>query len=334
MAALILTHTVTAMCLAILLFVFWAGLGIYNRLYREKLVATVTLTIATLFSVAMFSWWALVSGHLATLADLVKAGFREEYWVRGLLVEETAQYMSGVPLFERLFNNLGMFLFFALSLIGCFYMLSKRFGNRYSFATSIGGVVILTLGFLPLTFGRSIIEHRWYYFSQIMLAVPLAIALLLLCQVFRKNNLVKASVVAISAFLLCFLMIMSPAANQDNHLFSPNTGVRHAFTESELQAMDTVSKVWDGKIGADWYCGDVFEFELGSDEFYAIDDSLYTSDFSQRQDMLIMVRDEIWQHPFFVASGTLKLEHDPRPALEEQGFSCIYGCGDVTAFVK
>lgn len=334
MATLILMHTVTAMCLAILLFVLWAGLEIYGRLNREKLTATVTLTIATLFSVAMFSWWTLVSGHIRTLADLIKVGFTEEYFVPGILVEETAQYMSGVPLFERLFNNFGMFLFFALSLIGCFYMISRRFGDRYSFATATGGVVLLALGFLPMAAGRSIIEERWHYFSQVMLAVPLAIALLLLCNALGKSNLVKASVVAITTFLLCFLMIMSPVANQDNHQFSPNTGARYAFTQSELQAADTVSKVWKGEIGADWYYGDVFRFELRFDEFSPIDDSLYTADFSERQDMLIMVRDEIREHPFNAGPGILKVEHDPGPALEEQGFSCVYSCGDVSAFIN
>jgi hypothetical protein len=129
-------------------------------------------------------------------------------------------------------------------------------------------------------------------------------------------------------------MIMGPTANLDNHTFSTNTGVRYAFAESELQAMDTISNVWDGKIGADWYSHTAFSFQLEIDEFYPVDDSLYGGDFSDRQDMLIMVRDEIWRHPFDAGTGPIKLEQDPRLALGEEGFGRIYDCGDVSAFVK
>jgi len=336
MATLILTHPIVAVYLAILLFVFWAASRIFTKVYRQKPAIVVTLTTATLFSVAMFSWWTFVSGTIETLADLIRWGFSTEYWVTtpSIIGEMVTQYISGVPFSERLFNSLGTFLFFALSLIGCFYMISKRVGNRYSFAIAISGLIVLALAFIPQLVGRSILDDRWNYFSEISLAIPLGTALLLLWGVFRKNNLVKAAVVSISTFVLCFLVIMNPAANQDNHTFSPNIGFRLAFTESELQAMDTIAKVWDGKIGADWYSKTVFDYQLGVDEFFPIDESLYSGNFSENQDMLIMIRDEIWQHPYFAGAGPIKLEDDPRIALEEQGFARIHDFGGVSLYVK
>ncbi len=52
-------------------------------------------------------------------------------------------------------------------------------------------------------------------------------------------------------FALSFPMVMSPKANQDNRTFSPNTIVRYALTQSEPQAANTVSNIYDGKVTGD-----------------------------------------------------------------------------------
>ena len=109
MAVLILTHPIVTMCLAILLFVFWAGFQIYARLYGEKSATPVTLTIAILFTVAMFGYWTYVSGHLSGLARYMGEVFATELW--GIPLEVVTQrYMLGVPLLELLFKNLGVIL--------------------------------------------------------------------------------------------------------------------------------------------------------------------------------------------------------------------------------
>jgi len=89
--------------------------------------------------------------------------------------EEFRGYAAVVPLGEQLFNNLGMFLFFAFSFIGVFYMISRR-GSSSSFTMAWVGVAPLAIGFFSLISGHSVIEHRWWYFAQILLAIPLAVA--------------------------------------------------------------------------------------------------------------------------------------------------------------
>ncbi len=334
MIALILTHAL-ALWLAILLFIFWIGTKIYDRLYHERSVTPATLGIASTFTVLMFGYWTYISPHLGMLARFIRDGFGEELFreVHGPLAEQVARQTLLVPFSDQLFNSIGMFLFFALSFIGCFYMISKKFGNILTFVFAIGGGTILTIGFIPVLTGLGIIEHRWHVFSQVLLAIPLALALLLFCQLF-KRRFAKAGILSCIVFLLAFFMMMSPWANMDNHIFSLNTGVRFAFTESELQAFDTVSGMWDGEIGADFLVIAPF-FHRFEGDIISIDESLFTGDFRDHHDMLIMIREEIVDHRFFVGfAGSIWLDHDPRPILVEQGFSRIYDSSSVAGFLR
>jgi hypothetical protein len=107
MGVLILTHTVTALCMAILLFSFWFGFELYKKMYRDRFDVPVTLWLAILFTVAMLSWWTYVSGHITAVAELIKYGFRIERWA-------LAEPMVGVSFSERLLYMLGFLLFWRI----------------------------------------------------------------------------------------------------------------------------------------------------------------------------------------------------------------------------
>lgn len=327
MGTLILTHTVTAMCFSILLFIFWAGSEVYTRLFHEeKTHWLVTLTFSVLFSIGMLAYWTYASGHIMTLANIIKWGFSTD------LLKKSYLYLSEIPFWEQIFKNLGMFLFFSLSFIGFLYMISKEFRNRNRFSTTIGGIVILFIAFFSLITEKNIIVGRWYYFSQILLAIPLSLSLFLLNGIF-KHKFIKVLLMSLLIFTLSFLLIMSPAANMDNRFFSPNRGIRYAFTDSELQAMDTISEIWNGTIGGDWYCHDPYAFQFNK-EFVSIDDSLYTGNFSDLQETLIIVRKEIWNQPLRVQRVLRMLKEDPCIALYKQNFSRIYDSGSLSSYEK
>ncbi|MBT9132324.1 MAG: hypothetical protein DDT33_00838 [Firmicutes bacterium] len=332
MIALILTHAF-ALWLAILLFVFLMGGKIRNKLYHERSVMPATLGITSMFTILMLGYWMHITGHLTELAIFIREGFREDLGVitQGLLAEAAGRHALLIPFLEQLFNNIGMLLLFTLSFIGCFYMISKKFGNIYAFVFAIGGGTILAIGFIPLLTGHGIIEYRWHLFAQTLLAIPLAVALLLLCQI-CKERFAKAGIISFIVFLLAFFMIMS--SNIDNHTFAPNTKIRVAFTESEFQAFDTISGMWDNEIGADSHVFWPFLHQFEG-EIIQIDESLLTGDFRHDHEMLIMIREEIVERPFQVhLVGNIRLDHDPRPILAEQGFSRIYDNGSVAGFLK
>jgi hypothetical protein len=129
-------------------------------------------------------------------------------------------------------------------------------------------------------------------------------------------------------------MIMSPVANLDNPTFSPNTQVRFAFTESELQAAERASNMWSGKIGVDGYYSLCWLSSYSAEE---IDRQIYNRNYTDGQDMFILIRKEIVNHPFMIvyeeAYGLYKLDYDPRDVLTTQTFSKVYDCGSVSGFV-
>jgi len=326
MGTLILTHTVASLCLAIFLFVFWLSFEVYTRLFHQKNVHSLTWTICILFSTGMLAYWSYISGHIITISNFIKLGFY------GSFLYEGYQYLPGVPLWEQLFRYLGMFLFFSISFIGCLYMISKQFRNSNRFATISGGIVILCLAFLSLIIETDIIVGRWLYLSSMLMAIPLSLSLLLINGIF-KNKIIKGFLICLSVFTLSFILIMSPTANLDNHLFSPNSGIRYAFTDSEFQAMDTISRIWNGKIGGDRYSRLPYKYQLNR-EFTTIDDSLYAGDFIDLQGILILVREEIVNHPFQTSKGILKLKYNLHSTLENQNFSRIYNSGSSSGYLK
>ena len=327
MGILILTHTVTAMCMAIILFVCWAVFNLYTSLY-SKTEIPISLTISLLFTVAMFGWWTYASGHITTLANLIKWGFSIDFFVH--TPKEISKYLATVPVPEQIFNNVGMFLFFSLSFVGIFYMISKK-GNSLGFAAALAGFTPLALGFFSLITGHSIIEHRWWYFSQILLAIPLAVATILIGMWQGKNSRFVSTFSFVFVVSLTFLMIMSPPANVDNHIFSPNTGVRYALTESEMQAIKTTSEICNGTLGADRYYSSNSMWWMGYNT-KPIDDCLYKKDFEKCRGMLILVRSEIINKPFKLFQSAYRLDYDPRTLLEENGYSKLYGNGQVSGY--
>jgi len=232
-----------------------------------------------------------------------------------------------------------MFLFFAVSLIGCFYMLSRRFGNPYAFFMVIAGVLILSIGYFPMLAGRSVIEHRWWYMAQILLSIPLAVAISLLFGLFKKKYL-KAGLVVVLIFVLTFLSIIGLPSNETNRTFSKNQIVRHGFTTSELETLHTVSANYGGTIGVDrWYLlarntPGLF-INKSEDRLKSIQSYLLTKDFSQLSDQMLLIRDEIVAHPMGWGAGTIyKLNYDPRRFLTEQGFHKVYDSGSVGGFIR
>jgi len=330
MGILILTHTVTAMCMAIILFVCWAVFTLYNILY-SKTEIPISLTISLLFTVAMFGWWTYASGHITTLANLIKWGFSIDYFVH--TPKEILKYAATVPIPEQIFNNVGMFLFFSLSFVGIFYMISKK-GNSFSFAAALGGFTLLALGFFSLITGHSIIEHRWWYFSQLLFSIPLAVAIMLIGMWKGKNSRSVSIFSFVFVVSLTFLMIMSLPANVDNHIFSPNTGVRYALTESEMQAVTTASEIWNGTLGADRYYSYYSSNSLRwiGYNIAPIDECLYKKDFEKCRGMLILIRSEIINKPFKLFQSVYRLDYDPRTLLEENGYSKLYGNGQVSGY--
>ncbi len=330
MLSINLTHSIAAVAMALLFLIFLAGFAVHQRMSGEKLNFPVTLTITILFGIGMLSYWMYASeAYFRTAVGLFKWGFSEEFWGTPAAATSVEYMPLHVPASEWMFGTLGIVLFFTVALFGCFYMTGRRFGNAYTFVLAIGGVILLALGYLAPVVDIWIIEERWRYFAQIMMAIPFGVAVLLLFGEMVRKKYVQLSLIVAFSFGVTFLMVMSPDVNMDNRVFTPNTAIRFAFTESEQQAADTLVTLWAGDIGTDLRYGVV-----GIRRQMDIDMSLYSGDYSQYQGELVIIREEISRYVFGIKRGAIKMNYNPYQALEEQGFARIYDCGSVSGFIK
>jgi len=323
-ASIILTHTIAAMCMAILLFVVWGALAVYP--FSDSTTEIhVPLSVPASFTIAMFVWWTFVTGSMEVLIDLIKSAFSVDFFV-ATPVEFRYLYM---PFGEQVFNSLGEFSFFAFSIIGVLYMISRR-GDSPTFALAWAGMTPLAIGFFPVISGLAVIEHRWWYFAQILLSIPLAVSIYTVGIRGSKNQVSHPRLISGFVVALSFLMIMSPAANMDNTAFSPNTIWRVTIIESELHAQ-TILDHYGGVSRSDVYYSNTLGY-MGYDT-QAFCGEVATQDLQDMEGDLVLVRDTIRRDPFMLFSTPYKLGYDLKDAMNIADFGQIYDSGAVYAYL-
>lgn len=318
LVTIILTHTVTAMCMGVILFVAWGAFAVY-RAYHLRSDNSVSLIGSIGFTIAMFAWWMYASGSIGTLANLIKWGFSIDYFTA--TPDSLQGYATAVPLGEQLFNNLGMFLFFAVSFIGIFYMISRR-GSSSSFAMAWVGMAPLAIGFFSLISGHSVLEHRWWYFAQILLSIPLAVAIYTIGTWKSEKPLHINGFIFGFVVVLSILMITSPPANIDNLSFSPNSHIRYSPTEAELESITTLMDKWDGPIKTDEYFAGSQKFQYP--QISAFCQQIHSDDYLGLRDHIIVIREVTVGKPFKIFSSIYILDYDLNAKLDGLGFSRIY----------
>ena len=326
MVAIILTHSIAAMCMAILLFVVWGASTIY-RILHPRAGNYTTLLVPLGFIVMMFAWWTYISGHIQTLGQLIRWGFSVDVFVK--TPTELLNYAASVPFGEQLFNYSGMYLFFAISFIGIFFMISQR-GSSSSFVMAWIGMTPLIIGFSSLLSGHSVIEERWWYFAQVFLSIPLAVAIYAVGMWKSRKTLYFYSLVFGFVAILSFLTIMSPVANVDNHAFSPNIHIRHSLTESELKSITTLTDKWDGPIKTDAYLASHPTIQYPQISSFCKE--IYSGDYLALRDHIILIREDTVDNPLKLFSSVYKFEFDQNVVLDRQGFSRIYDSPSGSAY--
>ncbi len=328
MGTLILTHTITALCLAIILFVSSASFAFYNICYaKSRGVSPLRFPIAIpiAYSAALLAWWTYDHGTIMKLGELIRFGFRKDVFAPDML----ASNIEIAPL-EAVSNVAGMYLFIILAFIGLFFILSEK-RDQFSFNMVFIGVMPFMLNFIAVLGNLSIIEHRWWYFAEVLLSIPLAISLLLLGK-WRETIKLPASLLPAAVVLvLTFFVVMSPEANIDNHAFSPNRTSRLALTEGDLQSIDTLSHQWDGKIMTDMYFANS-QYWRGRN-IGSFCNVLVTRNYSSLENSLVLVDDMIIGKPFCVFRSEARFDFDMNEDLTNSGFSNNYDCGQVNGYV-
>lgn len=328
--ALIATHPLTSTYASIIFLIFWAIFIIYNASYFKPAIgAPVTLTLVVLFNLIMFSWWIYASKIIVSLGQLISWGFSVDKHINS--TELAINYAANTPLFEQIFNNLGMFLFFSMSFVGFFYIIYKNENpSRYLGFIS---VTPLLLGYTSIMSGHTIVEHRWWYFAQVLLSLPLAIALIILTIRISVNEKLRIIILSSFIFVLSFLMIMSPVGNYDSYTFSPNTKMRYALTDGELMSVHFMSDKSYDPINVDAYLT-ILSFIFENRTINTVSSEIYSGDFNKVKSYssLVLIRDYILHYPFILYKDIYELNYDIKLELSVQGFSNIYDSKSIDIF--
>lgn len=321
---MILTHSLTSVWLIVVLLVLVLSYIGYGQLRGYIAPLHISIKMCTLSIVGVLGWWSFATGHIDILGGYLKVKFQTTVLLRE--VEESAWLNS--PVGELVFNNLGMYLFIALSIVGCLYMISW-WGNQYMYCFAWTGMITALITMSGPLLQKFIIVGRWQYFSFILLAVPLALSFVLLHRVLAKRAIFSACCISCLIFTLAFIMIVSPTANNDNPLFSPTTHIRYGHSDSEILALETLNRISDGDMYADTYLSVLGKNLTGIKN---ADEMIYGRDFHKAGEEPILIREEIISRPVDMFRNIFFLGYDPRIVLNRQGYSLMYSNGGVFAY--
>ncbi len=320
MVALVLTHSVAAMWLAITLILgLIAAYWFLHQSHRQEVAISPAMSF--FFIITMFSWWAYVSDQITILSDLARGGFFSEF------TRQIRTYVD-IPAAEVIASNIGMYLLFGIALTGVFYMMRR---GKLSFTYAIMAAAPLLIALVSMLTQMFINQQRWFYFSEIVLAIPAAAAIILLAQI-PQGKKRKAVVIGLVTIPLAFMMIMSINASTDNNYLYPTAGEARLLTGSELQGIDAMSQQWTGAFTVDARTQAMLAWR---DSFHLIQMSPYLEkkDFTQVKGSFLIVRDWVVYHTFTTDDGgTYKLDYDPRDLLIAQGFSKVYEGGSIQGY--
>jgi len=331
LAPIILTHIITAMCMAIILFIAWGALTFYQSCY-SKVESFISLSVPVIFTIAMLIWWTCVSDSMEILVDHFRSGFSAE-----AIPEVLRSYAVIPPLEELLFNDLGMYLYFIVSLIAIFYMISRK-GSGLTFTMAWVGMAPLVIGFFSFIPGCDVIVERWWYIAQILLSIPLAAAIYTIgTWKIRNPNPLYIFFFGFVA-VLSFLLIMSPSANIDNRMFSPIIGSTCAYTQSETVASEFFAVSAVNKISSDfYYCtcpsSSIFRhvYGINSEQLLTLDDSLIMSRYNHDGSIKIL-RSRWYQESLKNGGFRFRIRPDLNTFISNSGFSKIYNNSAVTGY--
>jgi len=318
MGSLILAHTLAALAMAFALFSGLLATLLYRRFYGREEPTYLSFSIGAAFAVAMLLWWTYGSGGLAAILALVQN--------LDLTSMQAAASATAVnpSLFERIFNFVATFSFVTLSLVGCFYMVSKKFGNARTFVFVFMALPATFLAFSNFT-GLYLLSERWIALAQVLLAVPLALTLLLFAQLVR-GSWTRPVFLGVTVFCLSLLLTLSPAANIDNRLLTPNTQ-RASLTASELQGMSTLLQKSTGQLVSD-------DFYTTASTFYfnkTTEPLVSFSYLNATPNDLLLVRTEVVGQP--IVEGVIGETVPVGPiVLVNPSGSLIYSSGSVNAY--
>lgn len=325
---IILTHSIVAVFMAILLFLFWGAINFYSKLYQQA-KCYIWLLISIGFTVTMFGWWTYVSMHTSQLGSLISIDFSPEEITKSAFDLGDASVNTG--LVDILFSTLPFYLFVTISLIGVFYMVSRK-GNSSTFTYALLSISPLLVSFIFFVSGRTAITCRWFYFAQVLLSIPLSLVIYWLGTSGVKRSVCRCLVFFIFMAVFSSLMITDSMGNHDNFSFPPQDKAKIYHTHSELTGYDFFVNKSAETLSIDGYSIPVFRHHYNWDNYQRLD-LAYTSGKFNHDDVIKLLRHGMILN--FQRMGILSpnMQKDVCNYISDLGFNKIYNNSGLVGYV-
>lgn len=338
MLPLIFIHSLPALIMTIYLFVIWTNFYILRDLSMQtKQYISIFLPIG--FFVAMLSWWYYIGTQVEAVTKIIAEALYLDVTAYSPIQDITAKATILNP-YDIFAITIGFYFFVSISLIGLFYMISKR-GTKFTFYFAIMSIVPLMIyiilyflgGFIyDVTFNT--LSDRWINLIQIVICIPLALSIyLIVTSKIRKPSLY----IGVFVIILSIFMILTPTASPDCHILSSSKQYWSYYTDSEMSGNDFFGYKSIGDLSSDrdhsYSTSSIFEHVYGfkRDKLHMIDISIQSGFFEHDNSIKIFRLKRISE---FQRVGVFSpnIIPDLDTYMSRSGFNKIYESTTMTGY--
>lgn len=325
----LLIHPLVSTWVAIILLFLWVLDKGHKFLFAFD-NSKVPFILSLVFSTMMITFWIYITGDMKALVKLISINFDKEVFISKATIEAGEIFVKTVPLHEELFNFVGTFAFFSLSYIGLFYMISDGDKNKLIFAPVT--FFPLAIGFFSLISESAVLDHRWFFLAQILLSIPLGVSIGIIYLTLNLPQRTHLLLFLVFVCFISFILIMSPEANKDNNIFSPNSVYRPALIESEIYSINRINMLYPATLGADGYFRGVLSFLSIDHKIIGIDSHLQRGIFLEGDINNFLIREDINKKGFKLYGGPYRLTYDLVKTFERDRFSKTFNSKSIAIY--
>ena len=249
--ALIIAHPMTPVILiaALIIFLTTSKFNITGEKNSTSTPKKITLTSILLVLTVTISWWMKPSN--VSTKDLFSYSILS---IKNAIesVDYTAVGRATLaPIINQwtiISSDLGFIILLTLAIVGAIYILSNFASNpsKYKdFKINSIHLAIITLIFIPIPYILAIIypqslPNRWFPFIEIFACIFAGFSSLIIFNSISLNKIKYTYILGLAG--LIFLLVSSPIANPNSHIYAQDISTRSALTYSEIDASQFINQ--------------------------------------------------------------------------------------------
>jgi hypothetical protein len=320
--------------MAIFLFVIWVSFY-YLRVFTSQKNQYITFLLPLGFFVGMLSWWYFASTQVEDVTKIIAEALNYDITAYSP-IPDIVTNATIINSFEFLLINLGLYLFIGMSLIGFFYMISRK-GNNFTFYFALFSMIPVFIYILLYFLGGfvyaknfNLLSDRWINLIQLVICVPLAFSIYSLSTYKIRDSNFVSFVLGAVIILLSLVMIMTPSGSPDNHGLVPEKPYWSYYTESEMSGNDffgynSIGDIYSDRVHAISPSSSVFEhvYGINRDRLHMLDFNIQSGLFEHDNSIKIFRSKRILE---FQRVGVFSpiIQPDLDTYLSNRGFNKIY----------